>query len=109
MPIPNTQELFRVVTSEALGAPDGALAVPVAPMAFAPLVPEVSTPVKLRTVMDDTTLCDTVAVTDTLLSGALANALQISAVPLCTFVRLTSVQFSAPPVIPKTVVLVPER
>ena len=74
MPTPTTQELLRVVTSDAVGAPDGALADRVAPIAPDPFVPDVSTPIKLRTVTDEAAGCETVAVTDTLPSGAAANA-----------------------------------
>jgi hypothetical protein len=80
-PTPKTQELFRVVTSVALGAPGFALADAVAPTAPDPLAPDVSTPLKLTTVMDESTGADSVAVTVTFVSGAGANARQISAVP----------------------------
>ena len=52
---------------------------------------------KLRMVTDDATDCEIVAVTDTLLTGAAANARQISAVPRCAFVRTTSCQFRPAP------------
>ena len=68
------------------------LPVPVAPMALGPPAPEVvSTSVKLITVTEDTTLWETVAVTVTLFRAMLANAAQISASPLWTFVRSTSI------------------
>jgi hypothetical protein len=65
-----------------LGAPERALALCDAPIAPAPFVPEVSTPVKLITVIEDATLWDRLAVTTTLLNGAGVNARQISDVPL---------------------------
>ena len=71
-----------MVTSETVGAPDEPLAPAVAPTAPDPLVPDVSTPAKLITVMDEATLWESVAVTETLLKGRDANARQISAVPL---------------------------
>jgi len=55
-----------VVVRLAEGAPAAALAVAVAPIAPEPLVPVVSTPVKLTTVIDDKTDCENVAVTVTL-------------------------------------------
>src|SRR3954468_20856498 len=109
LPTPTTQELFLVVVSVAVGAPDAALAPPVAPMAPDPLAPDVSAPVKLITVIDESTLCETVAVTVALKRTAGAKARQISAVPLCVFVRLTSAQVRDPPVMPVTVVLAPDR
>lgn len=108
-PTPNTHELFRVVTSEAVGAPDAALLPLVAPIAPEPFVPEVSTPAKLITVMEDTTLCDNVADTITLLNEEGANVRQISEVPLCALVLRTSTQVSPAPVTFVTVVFVPER
>ena len=87
MPTPTTQELLRVVTSEAVGAPDAALADRVAPIAPDPFVPSVSTPMKLRIVTDEAAGWETVAVTDTLPSGASANARQISEEPPWTLVR----------------------
>jgi hypothetical protein len=81
-PTPITTELFLVVTKVALGAPELALPVPVAPIAPEPLEPEVSTPAKLSTVIEEVTFRETAAVTDTLLRGAGAKARQISAVPL---------------------------
>lgn len=98
-----------MVTRLALGPPVLAFAVPVAPMAPEPLVPDESTPVKLITVIEEITLFESVAVTVTLLSGDAANALHISAVPLWTFVRLTSTHVSPVLVIFVTVVLVPLR
>jgi hypothetical protein len=77
-------------------------------MAPEPLVPDVSTPTKLITVIDETTLCDMVAVTETPVNGAVAKARQISDVPLCTFVLTTSAQVNPAPETPVTVVFVPE-
>jgi hypothetical protein len=56
VPTPNTQELFRVVASVAVGVPELLLVAALAPIAPDPLVPEGSTPVKLTTVIDDVTL-----------------------------------------------------
>src|SRR6185436_16623855 len=104
LPVPRTSELVRVVTSDADGAPDGELAPPMAPIAPEPLVPVVSTPLKLITVMFAAANCDSVAVTVALVRAFAANARQISAVPRCVLVRLTSVHVRLPPVIPVTVV-----
>ena len=104
-PTPITQELFRVVVREALGAPGFAFPVPVAPIAPEPPVPDVSTPVKVMTVMEAETLCDNVAVTATLVRVAGAKARQISAVPLCALVRLTRVQVRPAPVTLVTVMV----
>ena len=52
-----------MVVRLAEGAPVAAFAVAVAPIAPDPLVPVVSTPVKLTTVIDDCTDCENVAVT----------------------------------------------
>ena len=90
LPTPNTHEPPRVVTSDAFGAPEEALAFAVAPIAPDPPLPDVSTPVNDSTVIDDTVACETVAVTVTLLSVAGENARQISDVPLCALLRTTS-------------------
>jgi hypothetical protein len=95
--------LARVVTRVALGAPDLALAPAVAPMAPEPPVPLVSVPVKVTTVMEAGTLCDSVAFTLTLDRVAEAKARQISAVPRCVLVRQTSAQVWLAPVTPVTV------
>ena len=58
--------------------------------------------------MDDTTLCDSVAVTETPVSGDGANALQISEVPLCALVRTTSAHVRPAPATLLTVVFAPE-
>src|SRR5256885_13380512 len=109
LPTPTTQELFLVVVRVAVGAPEAALAPPTAPMAPDPLDPEASAPVKLTTIIDERTLCETVAVTVALERIAGEKARQISAVPLCAFVRLTSAQVRDAPVTPVTVVLAPDR
>src|ERR687888_1762251 len=81
LPTPSTQELFLVVTREAVGAPGLALALAVAPMAPEPLVPEVSTPANVTTVIDEFTVWESVALTDTFESTEAAKARQTSAVP----------------------------
>jgi hypothetical protein len=60
-------------------------------------------------VSDETTDCESVAVTVTPVRAEGAKALQISAVPLCTFVLTTSTQVRPAPLIPVTVVFDPER
>ena len=94
------------MVSVAEGAPEAAFAVAIAPMAPDPLVPAVSTPVKLTTVIDDCTVCENVAVTVTLLSAVGAKARQISAVPCCVFVLCTNTQVRLAPETPLTVVVV---
>ena len=94
--------------SVAAGAPGIALALPVAPIAPEPDVPEVLTPVKLITVMEAATDWERVAVTVTVLKAVGEKARQISEVPLCVFVRTTRTQVRLPLVILVTVVLVPE-
>jgi hypothetical protein len=76
-----TREPLWVAINVALGAPDVALPLPVAPMAPAPLVPVVLTPMKLITVMEAGTLCDSVAFMDTPVRAVEANARHISASP----------------------------
>src|SRR5438093_12805748 len=83
VPTANTHELFFVVTSDAVGAPEPAFADATAPIAPEPFVPSALTPVTLTTVIDDATLWDNVAVTVAPASGLDANARQISAVPSC--------------------------
>src|SRR5712671_6089903 len=107
LPTPKTQELFRVVTSVAVGAPTALLAVAVAPIAPEPFVPEVSTFEKLTTVTMDDAGCESDAVRVTPVSGAVANARQISLEPFCTFVRATSTQVRPAPVTLVTVVFTP--
>jgi len=109
LPTPNTSDLLPVVTSEAVGAPAAELPPAVAPIAPEPFVPVVSTFEKVATVIDAAVDCESVAVTVTFVSVAGAKALQISAVPLCTFVRLTSARVKPPPATPVTVVFVPVR
>lgn len=101
-PTAKTQELFRVVTRLAIGAPVAAFPVPVAPT-----TPEGSTPVKVSTVIDAATLWDRVAVTDTFVNTPDANARQISAVPRCTLVLSTSVHVKLAPFTLLTIVFVP--
>lgn len=108
-PTPNIHELFRVVIRVAEGAPDVALALPTAPIAPEPLIPDVSTPLKLMTVIEDDTLCDSVAVTVAPLNGAGAKARQISDPPLCTFVLTTRTQVKPAPETFVTVVLAPDK
>ncbi len=92
-----------MVTRLALGAPELAFALAVAPVALLPFVPDGSAPRKVTTVIDDATLCDKVAVTLTLVRADGVNARQISAVPSCTFVRRTKVQVNPAPVTLRTV------
>ena len=108
MPTPNTSELLRVVTKLAVGPPLVAFPVPLAPTAPAPFVPEISTPVKLTTVIVETGAeMEKFAVTETLDNPEDANALQISDVPNCTFVRPTRTQVNPPPVTLLTTVFEP--
>ena len=109
LPTPSTQELSRVVVSVAVGAPEEAFPAPVAPTAPEPLVPEVSTPVKLITVIEAATLWDRVALTEVLVRVEGAKARQISAAPLCTLVLTTRAHVRPAPEMVLTVVLVPER
>lgn len=82
-----------------------ALPVPVAPMAPEPPDPDVSTPVKVTTVMEAGTLRASLATTETFVTVAGANARQISAVPSCALVRLTSDHVKPAPVTLVTVIL----
>ena len=95
------------MTSDAVGAAADPLPPAVAPMAPEPLVPDVSTPVKLITVMDAAADCDSVAVTFTALNGFAENARQISAVPFCVLVRRASTHVKLPADTPVTVILCP--
>jgi hypothetical protein len=97
------------VTREAVGAPEEAAFTPVAPMAPAPFVPDGSAPLKLITVIEETTLWDNVDVTVMLLSNEDENARQISEVPLCTFSLATNIQVKPPPATDLTVVFVPDE
>lgn len=96
-PTPKTTEFARVVVSVAVGTPVAPLALAVAPIAPDPLVPVVSTPVKLTTVMDDKTDCENVAVTVAFVRTAGAKARHISDVPNCVLVLCTSTQVRLPP------------
>ena len=60
-------------------------------------------------VIEETMLCDNVAVIVALVRGVVAKARQISEDPLCALVLTTRVQVSPPPVTPVTVVLAPLR
>ena len=55
--------------------------------------------------MEEATLCESLAVTETLLKGAAANARQISAVPLCTLLLVTRIHVRPAPETLLTVVL----
>src|SRR5689334_5662000 len=81
-PTPITKDSAEVVTRLAVGPPELALPLPVAPIAPEPFVPDTVTPLKLITVIEETTLCDKVAVTLALLSAVVERARQISDVPL---------------------------
>ena len=96
-PTPRTQELLRVVTKEAAGAPLVALPEAVAPTAPKPLLPVVSTPLKLIKVKELAAGLESVAVTTAFVKGVVAKARQISDVPGWVFVRLTNDQVSPAP------------
>jgi hypothetical protein len=81
----------------------------IAPIAPEPLVPEVFTPEKDTTVMDADTFWERLAATLIPLRGVGEKARQISDVPLCAFVRDTSVHVNPPPVTPVTVVFEPPK
>ena len=72
-------------------------------MAPEPLVPVVSTPLKLMTVIDAAALWEIVAVIVALAIVDGANARQISDVPRWVLVRRTSTHVTPPPVMPVTV------
>jgi hypothetical protein len=97
-----TQELFWVVINVALGAPDDAETVRVAPIAPEPKVPVVLTPAKLITVIETGALSDRVAVTDTPSRVVGANARHISPVPGWARVRSTDTHVNPPPETPVT-------
>ena len=97
-----------MVTSVAAGVPDTPLPLPIAPIAPEPLVPDVLMPLKLITVIEDDTLCESEAVTVTLFNAEGANARQISAVPGRPFVLTTNTQVNPAPVTLVTTVLLPE-
>ena len=63
VPTPNTQELFRVVTSDAVGAPTAALPASRRTNRSRSVRPGRIGSGKLTTVIDDTTFCDRFAVT----------------------------------------------
>src|SRR5579871_5258861 len=86
LPTPRTQELLRVVTKEAVGAPLVALPEAVAPTAPEPLLPVVSTPLKLIKVKELAAGEERVAVTTAFVKGVAVKARQISAVPGWVFV-----------------------
>ena len=96
-----------MVTNDADGAPEAALRPPVAPMVPEPFAPDELTPLKLMTVIEELTLCESVAVAVTLLRGVAAKVRQISEVPLWPLVRTTSDHVRPPPEMPVTVVFVP--
>ena len=85
------------------GAPDEALSEFLAPIAPEPLLPDVSAPMKLITVMEEMTDWERVAVTVTRLKTEGANARHISAVPSCWLARCTRDQLSPAPRTPLTV------
>src|SRR5439155_4998445 len=86
-PTPMTNESSSVVMSVAVGAPGFPDPDAVAPIAPDPFAPEMSTPLKLTTVIDEIAGCEIVAVTETPVSGVAADARQISAVPTSAFGR----------------------
>lgn len=96
-PTPNTHELFRVVVSDPVGAPETALNAAVAPTAPEPLLPLGSAPLNATTVMEAAALCPKLAVTVTLLKIAGANARQISALPRTPFARPTNCHVNPAP------------
>ena len=95
------------MVSVAVGAPEVAFADLIAPMAPEPFVPDVSTPEKLTTEIEDVVDREVRAVTVTLESGADANARQISEVPRWTFVLTTNCHVKPAPVTLVTLVFVP--
>src|ERR1700730_9095957 len=74
-------------------------------MAPEPFAPEVFTPEKPITVIEESTACESVAVAVTACNGEAEKALQISAVPGCAFVLSTRTQVSPAPDTVVTVVL----
>jgi hypothetical protein len=67
-------------------------------------MPEASAPAKLITVMAETTLCESVAVTVAALNVVGAKARQTSAVPNCAFVRVMNAHVKLAPVTRVTVI-----
>ena len=72
-----------------------------------PLEPDVSTFLKLMTVIEDAKGCESVAVTAALASGADAKARQISEVPRWAFARATNSHVRPAPLTLVTVVFGP--
>jgi len=97
LPTPTTSELLCVVLRVAVGAPLLAYPEPIAPIAPEPYVPVAATPLKVITVIEETTVWDSVAVTDTFFNTAGAKARQISDVPPCTLVLTTSTHVNPAP------------
>src|SRR5690242_10727206 len=77
-------------------------------MAPEPLEPVASAPAKLSTEIEDETLCESEAVTETPVRGVEAKARQISASPFWVLVRTAITQVSPPPVTLLTTVFVPD-
>src|SRR5690348_8799568 len=101
-PTPKTQELFLVVTTEPVGAPDAELNVPLAPMAADPLLPLVSAPLNATTVIEAAAAWDRLAATATFVKTPGANARQISASPGTLLARATNCHVSPAPLIDLT-------
>jgi hypothetical protein len=91
-----------VVVRLAVGAPEGALASLVLPIAPDPPTPDLSVPVRVTTVMEAAALCERLAFTLTLDRAEVANARHISAVPSCKLARCTNAQVSPAPLTPVT-------
>lgn len=70
-----------MLTSDPVGGPEAALKLPLAPSAPDPLAPVVSTPLNAITVIEAAALCESAALTETLLKADGVNARQISASP----------------------------
>ncbi len=71
---------------------------PIAPIAPEPFVPVGFTPMKLMTVIDESTALDRLAVTETLVKAAVAKVRQTSEVPACAFVLSTRTHVNPAPV-----------
>jgi hypothetical protein len=102
-----TQEFLPVAINDAAGAPRPA-PLPVAPIAPDPFVPELLTPVKVTTVIDEAAEMAKLAETETFESADGANARQISLVPRSVLILTTKTQVNPAPVTPVTVLLAPE-